>query len=296
MRAGVKGEIMMSVKHNEMARGGSRITKYILAAIIITTVFAAVSLAAVIFIAVSTRNAEAESLPSGKEVCERYVKVTGGRKAYDKIDTRVTRGKFAMPAQGLVMSLTTYTRRPDFMRAVIESDMVGKIERGVVDGVAWENSMMSGPVIKEGAERDQMVNGAIFNKMAEWRKAYKSVECTADTMIGGTGCYEVVMTPVMGSEETSYFDKDTGLILISKTIVHSQMGSIPTEVHLSDYREVDGIKIAFKSTVKVMGQTREITIESVEHNTEIPEEYLELPDEIQSLMKKKNQKEEMKKE
>jgi hypothetical protein len=281
---------MLKGNSSEVSRESAVIMKFILAAMIITTVLAAASLVTVIFITVSSRSAEAGELPSGAKICDRYVEVTGGRDAYAKINTRVTRGKFAMPAQGLVMDLTTYSKRPDFMYALIESDMVGRIERGVADGVAWDNSMMAGPSVKEGAEKDQMLNSAIFNKMAIWRKVYDSVECTADTTIDGTGYYEVVMIPKKGSKETHYFDKETGLLAISKTIVQTQMGAVPTEVHSTDYRELDGIKVSFKSVVSVMGQKREITVESMEHNVEIPEDTFVLPDAIKSILEKEKTK------
>ncbi len=230
---------------------------------------------------------EAGDLPSGAEICDHYVEVTGGREAYAETNNSVSKGKFAMPAQGIVMDITTYTARPDLFYTIIESPAIGKIERGVVDGVAWENSMMTGPSVKEGKERDQMINNAVFNKMANWRKVYKSAECTADTTLGGKECYKVILTPVKGQALTSYFEKDSGLLVMTSTIVHSQMGEIPAEVHLSDYRQVGDLKVSFKSTVKVMGQNREITLESVEYDVDIPEGTFELPEAIKSIVKQK---------
>jgi len=241
-----------------------------------------------LFLAVPAPKAQAaEELPSGAEICDRYVKVTGGEEAYAKTGNSVTRGKFVMLAQGITMDITTYSARPDKVYTVIESPTIGKIERGVTGGVAWENSMMTGPSVKEGKEKDQMLNDAVFNKMANWREVYQSAECTADTTIEGKECYEVVLTPSKGQPQTSYFEKESGLLVMVKTIVNSQMGEIPAEVHIGDYRQVGDLKVSFKSNIKVMGQNREITLESVEYDVDIPEGTFELPAEIKAIVEQK---------
>jgi hypothetical protein len=83
-----------------------------------------------------------------------------------------------------------------------------------------------------------------------------------------------------------YFSKESGLTVMTATIIHSQMGPIPAQVYPGDYRKVNGITLPFKSEIKVMGQGREITLESVEFNVEIPEGLFEPPAEVKSLLEK----------
>ena len=101
----------------------------------------------------STARAE-EALPEAAEILDRYVEATGGLEAYDKIQNRMIKGTLELTGQGISLDITLYQARPQKSYNLIESEVTGKIEKGTSDGVAWEDSMMSGPRILEGEERD----------------------------------------------------------------------------------------------------------------------------------------------
>lgn len=64
------------------------------------------------------------------------------------------------------------------------------------------------------------------------------------------------------------------------------MGEIPTETLFDDYREVNGIKMSFKQTAKMMGNEMKTTVEKAEFNAEIPAAKFELPADIKALKEK----------
>jgi hypothetical protein len=232
----------------------------------------------------------AEDLPEAEKIIDKYIEATGGRKAYSKIDNIKTVGTFEMPAQGMSMSITTYNARPNLMYTVIESDQVGKIERGVSkNGVTWENSVMTGPSIKEGAERKQMLEDATFNKMANWKDIYTRAETLGTADVNGKAAYKVALTTEGGDSETYYFEKDSGLLVKAERTMHSQMGDIPSSVMIGDYRDAGGVLHSFETVITVMGQKRKITYEKVETNIELPEGIFDLPAEIAALQDKKSE-------
>ena len=66
--------------------------------------------------------------------------------------------------------------------------------------------------------------------------------------------------------------------------VPTPFGNIATSSTHSDYREVDGFKMPFKTTELIAGQTEVIvTVEKVQHNTDIPDEKFALPEPIKKL-------------
>ena len=79
--------------------------------------------------------------------------------------------------------------------------------------------------------------------------------------------------------------KEPGLLRKIDMVAETEMDKIPVEVHVSDYREQDGIKTSFKTVINVLGQERIFTTTSVEHNIEIPEGIFDLPEDIKALQK-----------
>lgn len=228
--------------------------------------------------------AQEEKLPKGEAILDKYVEVTGGKAAYDQLSNRVVKGTFAVPAQGLELSLAIYEAKPDKSYTMLESDAIGKIEKGTNDGVAWELQAMTGPRLLEGDEKAVALRGATFDAAQNWRKLYKKVECVGVEIVDGKPCYKVVLTAKAGPQETRYYDKQSGLVVKTAMDMPSPMGTIPIESYASDYKSVDGILMAHKVRVLAMGMERLMTFTSIEHNVKLPEDRFKLPEEIQALV------------
>ena len=84
--------------------------------------------------------APAAPLPTGDAVLAKYVEATGGAAAYDAIKNRVVHARMEILGAGVVLGLTVYNAPPANLYTVVESEATGRIETGVSDGVAWENS------------------------------------------------------------------------------------------------------------------------------------------------------------
>jgi hypothetical protein len=242
------------------------------------------ALSAMIIVSVHGQ-AAAEKMPSGAEVLDRFVEASGGLNAYDAIKSRKSITSLDIPAQGMKFSVTIWSARPNRAYSVIESDMLGKIEKGVSGDVVWEKSIMTGPIIKEGSEREYALREAVFEKFVYWRDSYEKATLEGEETIAGVDCWKVILAPESGDPMTVFFEKESGLLKRVDTVAETEMGKIPVEAHLSDYREQDGIMLSFKTVVKVLGQERIFTTKSVEHNVEIPEGIFDLPADIKALQK-----------
>ena len=228
----------------------------------------------------------AGALPTGDAVIAKYVEATGGVAAYDAIRNRVVHARMEILGANVVLGLTVYSARPNSTYTLVESEVTGRIESGVSEGVVWENSAMRGAVVKEGAERDDGLRDAIFDRMAHWKDHLKSAECTGIVDVNGRPAYRVVATPKVGSAQTLHFDKESGLVVRMETTVNSAAGPVTVVAEPGDFRKVDGILMAFASRMDVMGQQRVVTVEKVEHNVELPADRFTPPAEIKALIKK----------
>jgi outer membrane lipoprotein-sorting protein len=226
--------------------------------------------------------------PEAASVLDRYVEASGGLAAFDKIQNRVTKATMEIAGAGIAIDLTMYGAKPNKAYTLINSDATGKIESGYNGEVAWGLSAMNGPQILEGKEKQLQENVNIFDRDIYWRDAFSKVEYLGEEKVKEAMCEKVKMHPANGApSQTVYFDKDTGLIAKTETTIEGPMGQIQITAFPSDYREVDGISMAFKTTMEMMGQQRILTLNSMEHNVDMPADRFALPEEIKALLEKK---------
>ncbi|MFH2055992.1 MAG: hypothetical protein ABIJ61_08550 [bacterium] len=221
----------------------------------------------------------------GAAILDKFVEVTGGKAAYDKIENRYQMGSLIMPAMNIKLVTEIWSAKPDKVCFKANSPELGEIQRGFDGVVFWENSVMTGPRILEGSELAEAKLEANFDGVARWREIYKSAVYVGDDSVAGKPCRTVVVTSLDGKEQTYYFDKESNLLTKVAFTSETQMGNIPISVYLSDYRDIDGILISFKSSINVMNQERVVAMDSVAHNIKMPEGIFDLPAEIVELQK-----------
>ncbi len=233
--------------------------------------------------AVAVTPAPGASLPSGAELLDRYIEVTGGKGSYDKIRTRHATGKLTFSGMGIEGPLSMWQSRPDKLRLEVDLQGLGRTESGSDGEVVWENNFMTGPRVLTGVERAIVMRTSSLHAESNWRDYYSEANCIGSGSVDDRPTYEVVLTPDEGKPVTFHFDQETGLIAKMSMVVESPMGEIPTDTYPSDYREIDGILVPFRTKSKVLTMNQIIQFDSVEHNGEIPDERFALPDEIRAL-------------
>jgi len=227
-----------------------------------------------------------EPLPSAEEIMDRYVEAIGGREAYDKIENRVTKATLEFVGQGLSLDLTIYQARPNKSYTLIESEMLGKSEKGTDGETAWELSMMTGPQIMNGKQKADFLRDAALDRLAHWREQFSGAEAAGVETVGEIPCYKVVLTQQDGPPLTLYLDRESYLTVKMEMDLETPMGIVPMQTWPGDYRQVDGLLLAFSGRVVLVGQERFMTVHEIEHNVDLPADLFDLPDEIRAAMNK----------
>lgn len=240
--------------------------------------------AALVLAATGPRLRAADALAKAETILDKYIEVTGGKAAYQKIHSEIDSG--SMELRGLKGSATTYKAAPDKVYTEVVFQGIGKIQEGSNGAVAWSNSAIQGPRIKEGEEKETALMMARFDGELNWRQQYPTVETTGTENVEGKDCYKVVLTPKAGKPMTRYYDKQTGLLVKSVMTLQSPMGEVSIESLADDYRKDGDITSPHKLTNRTMGQEFTITVDKVEYNADIPDTKFALPDEVQALLTK----------
>ena len=227
-----------------------------------------------------------EALPKAETVLDRWVEVTGGKAAFEKRHNEIMHGSLEFTGKGIKGTMTVYQAEPDKNLAIVEITGIGTIESGSNGDIAWENSALQGPRIKQGDEKAGSLRDGAFNAALNWRKLYTKAETTGAETVEGHESYKVVLTPKEGKPTTQFFDKKTGLLVKTTVTRNTPMGEITAEVIADDYRKEGDVVIPHKLINRTAGQEFVIQVDRVEANVDLPKDRFDLPAEIQALLKK----------
>jgi len=189
-------------------------------------------------------------LPAAKEVVDKYVKAIGGRDALLKHKSRYQTGTIELSPMGVKGTVESFSRSDNRSLTKVSLDGIGDILDGYDGTTAWTSNPVQGNRVKEGKELDQSKRQSTFGREANIEKIYTSLTVKNVEKVGERDAYVVVASTAGLPDDILYFDTETGLMVRSDSIVLAPEGQQATSSFYEDYREVNGIKSAFKVRAK----------------------------------------------
>ena len=210
------------------------------------------------------------------ELVEKAIATVGGREALGKINSRMTVADVVLEQQGVKGVATSWSKAPNLTATETKVTALG-IEIATIweyfDGVNGEQATSFSPVSKYTGKRlDDVRLAADLSTMLDWKSKFKTVEIARIAKCGDEECYVVEFEPNAGTNFTDYYSTKSFLLMRREGSIPSSTSSqqVPFTVRFEDYREVDGVKIAFKSVNNTTGNGDVVsTIRSVKHNVPI---------------------------
>jgi outer membrane lipoprotein-sorting protein len=213
------------------------------------------------------------------EVVEKYLAAIGGRAALAKLQTRIATGGIAVSVQDAQLAgpIEIYNKAPNKARTFFKLDLsqMGAAEMVVdqrCDGkTAFETNSLQGDREISGNQLQNMLNATFPTPLLSYKEAGTKIEFTGKDRVGTRDVYVLRTTPKAGPSLRQFFDAETGMQLRMITTVEGPGlgGEIEQTTDFSDYRAVDGIKVAFALVIVNAAQTVTITLNKVEHNQPI---------------------------
>ena len=225
-------------------------------------------------------------LPTGAEVLDRFVEVTGGAEAYAEMHNRAGEGALEFLGMGIRAHVQVFQTAPDRYYAQRDTDGLGLVEEGCDGETVWSNSMTQGPELARGAVRAYKLRSYRFNADLHWRELYERVECTGVKTLGEIPCYRVEKHPPEGQSETSWYSRSSGLLVRTDIIAPTSMGDIPIRTLYQDYRSVGKLLVPHREIVSTMGREQLMEYERIVFNTEIAPDRFALPRDIRLLIER----------
>ncbi|MCS6874552.1 MAG: hypothetical protein N2Z23_07385 [Pyrinomonadaceae bacterium] len=218
-------------------------------------------------------------LPTVKQILDKYIEATGGRKAREAVNTMVIKGKVEILPVGLKGDFESYSAFPNKLFTAMNIAGLGKMLE-VFDGQrGWSVDPMRGKVEKKGMELQQISIQAMLHKDINLDKLYQDMQVTGVEKVGDSEAYVVVgRTSKEADLSRFYFDKRTGFLVRQDEVVFTQEGKFPSVIFYEDMRDVNGIKVPYKTTTSLADTMRiVITVSSVELNVEIDDKIFAEP-------------------
>jgi hypothetical protein len=219
--------------------------------------------------ALGTAAKVATAEPTVDEILDMFVQAIGGRQAVEKITSRVTKGAIDASTMGLKGELEVYAKAPNKSLTVQKISGIGEILDGYDGKIAWSQNPMMGLREKSGAELAATAREADLHAAIKIRQLYSKLELKGKEKVGDREAYVILATPAEGAPVKMYFDTQTGLMTRTATDLETPQGQFHVEVTRDDYREVDGVKIAFTMRQETSMGSAVIKLTEVKHNVAI---------------------------
>ncbi len=210
------------------------------------------------------------------ELMAKHVEAIGGEANLRKLTSRVATAEVDLEQQGIKAASTIYAKAPNLVASEITLIALGKtIATGydIFDGKSGEQLYSFAPVSRYSGKRleDARLSSDFYGPL-NWKKNFEKAEILKVVKCGEEECYAVEFEPENGTKFTEFYSTKTFLLMRREGVIPSSTSStsLPYTVHYEDYREVDGVKLAFKTTNNTAGNGNVVTrFTSVKHNVPV---------------------------
>ncbi len=225
-----------------------------------------------IFFAASpfTGAAEPTSGPTVQAILDRYIDAAGGRAALEKLKTRISKGKVEITTVGLSGAVEVKAKIPNKQLSSVDLAGFGAVREGFDGVVSWADAPGMGLREKDGAELARDQRSKVFPRELKLKEAYERMEAKGAAKVAGADAWVIEASPKGGKPDRLYFDQKTGLLVREESTVESPLGEMTFQIDLSDYRDVDGVKVPFLVKIpkpETMGF--QIKLDEVKHNVDV---------------------------
>jgi hypothetical protein len=194
----------------------------------------------------------------------------GGKDALEKLRTRMMKGS-QIKFDGTASPVEIYQAAPNKFVSIVTTPN-GAVASGFNGTVGWSRNPR-GLRDLSGEALARMKRSAEFYGDLKLKELYPNMTLEGKEKVGEREAY--VIRSQVGEKRTEklYFDTQTGLLIRILGLDDTILGDIPDQEDLSDYREVDGVKLPFTIQMSYVdpwvGWTRKFT--EIKHNVPVDE-------------------------
>jgi carboxyl-terminal processing protease len=171
--------------------------------------------------------------PVVERILEKYVEAVGGRAAFEKISSRVSKGTFEGSFAGVKVSGTAefLEKAPDKTATLITLPGMGVIRRAIVGAYGYEQIPLFGFREFSEFEVNETRLGTDFHWPLNIKRLYARLTYKGKERVGEFETHIVEAASASGLTTMLYFDTTSGLLVKRDA------------TNFEDYREIDGLRL-----------------------------------------------------
>ena len=208
--------------------------------------------------------------PPANEILDKYITALGGAANLAKLTSYTAKGTSHLFGEVNADPTEISAKAPNLLATLVHQ-REGDMARTYDGRAAWV--MLPLTVVGEYSLNASMLDGGKLDAQlsfpgglkqffANWRVSYP-------TSLDGRQVYVVQGSNPSGLVATFYFDKQTGLLNRMVRYATSAVGRVPTQIDLSDYRTVAGVKMPYKWTYGWVSGQEEYTLTELTPNVPV---------------------------
>jgi zinc protease len=203
-------------------------------------------------------------------ILERYVEAVGSKPNIERIHSRVTQSSMSL-GRGITAKLETVQQLPN---RVVERGVAkgwgwsGDFGRGFDGQVGWTREPDRGLRTIEGTLLQQFALKYRLDRDARLDQLYPTRQVLPDALIDGRNQHVLKLTTTFATQELWYLDATTGLLTSTEVIENrgAKEGAVRVTTTFEDYREIDGVRLPFRTIVHDGKRTRTVSVMSIANN------------------------------
>lgn len=216
------------------------------------------------------------ALPAAEGILERAAAAMGGKEAIDRVESFYYRGAIEMVGQNIRGDLEIWWKGGDFyMEQVIPG--LGRMRAGRRGDEIWAEDPIHGLRELSGVEAEQLAWASSLLLPGEWKRYFQHAKTIAARTEDGRTLYDVELSASSGLRVVMRFDAESGLQVGQSFEQVTPMGQQPFDVRFEDFREVDGIKLAYRQVIDAKVQRLVQVITEVRLNAAVDESKMAMP-------------------
>ena len=212
-------------------------------------------------------------LPSVDQLLAKYAQAVGAE-ALEKVTSRVQKGRL-IGFGGREMPIEVFEKAPDKRLSVVQTPRGEMIT--AFDGSRGWLTGREGPHPMSAAEAEAAKLDADLRFPLHVKQVFTAFAVRPSEKVDGRDAVLLVARNEGQPPLDLYFDAQNGLLLREERYADTALGYLPTQIDYADYREVDGVQVAFRWTLARPGGRFTIQVDSTQQNVPIDDAKFAMP-------------------
>jgi hypothetical protein len=212
------------------------------------------------------------------QILERYEEAVGGKEAIERVTSYKMKGTFQLSALREPGTLEIWGKNPHKTLAVINFPRVGTLKKGFDGETRWVQTPAGTVSDSSPQEIAEMERDAEVYSAGSIKSLFESMKLESKARLSGREMYVIEGKPPKGPPEKLFFDVENGLLVRwDMARKQAQRGIVFVKVHLSDYREIDGVKVPFEVRFAFESFNFTVKLDELQHNVPIDDAVFRKP-------------------